>query len=299
MDTVNVPELPDIVVYIEALEPRVLGRTLTAVRLNSPFLLRTVKPPLSDVTGRKVERLRRIGKRIGFGMEGGAWLVLHLMIAGRLHWKKAGAPLGGRQNLAAFDFEDGSLTLTEAGTERRAGLFVMPSEAAAIALNPGGLEVLDASPEEFARVLTSSNHTLKRSLTDPKLFSGIGNAYSDEILHRAGMSPVALTQKLKPEEIAKLHRATIDSLLDWTARLRNDAAGKFPEKVTAFRPDMAVHGKYGEPCPVCGTKVQRIRYASNETNYCPRCQTGGKLLADRSLSRLLGKDGPKRIDDLE
>jgi formamidopyrimidine-DNA glycosylase len=294
-----VPELPDIVVYIEALEPRVVGKTLAAVRLNSPFLLRTVRPAPAEATGRKVERLKRIGKRIGFGMQGDLWLVLHLMIAGRLHWRKPGAPLGGRQNLAAFDFEDGSLVLTEAGTERRAGLFVMPDEASATALNPGGLEVLEATADQFARVLTSENHTLKRALTDPKLFSGIGNAYSDEILHRAQMSPVALTQKLKPEDIAKLHRATTDALLDWTARLRADAGGKFPEKVTAFRADMAVHGKYGEPCPVCGTKVQRIRYASNETNYCPRCQTGGKLLADRSLSRLLREDWPKRIEDIE
>jgi len=296
----RVPELPDIVVYIEALESRVVGRTLSSVRLNSPFLLRTVKPPVSEATGRKVERLKRIGKRIGFGMEGDLWLVLHLMIAGRLHWRKPGAPLGGRRNLAAFDFGDeGSLVLTEAGTERRAGLFVMPSEASATALNPGGLEVLDATAEEFARVLTSENHTLKRALTDPKLFSGIGNAYSDEILHRAQMSPVLLTQKMKPEDIARLHQATIDALLDWTARLRAEAAGKVPEKVTAFRPDMAVHGKYGQPCPVCGTKVQRIRYASNETNYCPRCQTGGKLLADRSLSRLLREDWPKRIEEIE
>ncbi len=294
-----VPELPDIVVYLEALETRILGRELRTVRLNSPFLLRTVKPPLREADGRKVERLKRIGKRIGIGLEGDLWLVLHLMIAGRLHWKKPGVALSGRNNLAAFDFDYGSLVLTEAGTERRAGLFVMPDEASATALNPGGLEVLEASTEEFGRVLQRENHTLKRSLTDPKLFSGIGNAYSDEILHRARMSPVALTQKLKPEEVERLHGAVIDSLRDWTDRLRADAKGKFPEKVTAFRPDMAVHGKFGQPCPVCLSKVQRIRYASNETNYCPRCQTGGRLLADRSLSRLLREDWPKRIEDIE
>jgi formamidopyrimidine-DNA glycosylase len=293
------PELPDVVVYIEALEARVPGRTLLGVRQNSPFLLRTVRPPLGEAAGRRVERLKRIGKRIGIGLEGDLWLVIHLMIAGRLHWRKPGAPLGGRQNLAAFDFEEGSLVLTEAGSERRAGLYVMADEASATGLNPGGLEVLQSTQAEFGWVLQAENHTLKRALTDPKLFSGIGNAYSDEILHRARMSPVALTQKLSAEDLARLHAATVESLLDWTARLRAEAAGKFPEKVTAFRPDMAVHGKYGQPCPVCGTKVQRIRYASNETNYCPRCQTGGKLLADRSLSRLLREDWPKRIEDIE
>ncbi|MBC8167627.1 MAG: formamidopyrimidine-DNA glycosylase, partial [Bryobacteraceae bacterium] len=265
----------------------------------SPFLLRTVKPAVSDAAGRTVKKLRRIGKRIGVGMDGDLWLVLHLMIAGRLHWRKKGAPLGGRNMLAAFDFPNGSLVLTEAGSQHRAGLFVMESEAAAVALNPGGLEVLEATAEEFGRVLTSANHTLKRVLTDPKLFSGIGNAYSDEILHRAQMSPVALTQKLKAEEIARLHRAVQETLVEWVDRLRREAGDKFPEKVTAFRPDMAVHGRYGSPCPVCETKVQRIRYASNETNYCPRCQTGGRLLADRSLSRLLREDWPKRIEDIE
>ncbi len=296
----EMPELPDVTVYLEALEPRIVGRVLTNVRVNSPFLLRTVAPPLSAVKGRRIEGTLRIGKRIGIGLEGDLWLVIHLMIAGRLHWRKAGAPLNARQNLAAFDFgDDGSLVLTEAGSERRAGLFVMESQASARSLDAGGIDVMGSSPEEFGHALQKENHTLKRALTDPKVFSGIGNAYSDEILHRAGMSPVTLTQKLTANDIARLHRATLETLADFTDRLRRDAAGKFPEKVTAFRPDMAVHGKFGEPCPVCGTRVQRIRYASNETNYCPRCQTGGRLLADRSLSRLLKEDWPRRIEDIE
>lgn len=293
------PELPDVVVYLEALQERIRGRELMRVRVNGPFLLRTVTPPLESAFGRRVEKLKRIGKRIGIGLEGDLWLVLHLMIAGRLHWRKPAAALGGRQLLAAFDFEAGSLVLSEAGSQRRAGLSVMPDEASALKLNPGGLEIFDASEADFSRVLTSANHTLKRALTDPRLFSGIGNAYSDEILHRARMSPVTLTHRLTPEEICRLFEATKASLEDWTSRLREEANGKFPEKVTAFRPDMAVHGKFGQPCPVCQTKVQRIRYASNETNYCPRCQTGGRLLADRSLSRLLKQDWPKRIEDIE
>lgn len=294
------PELPDVTVYLEALDTRITGRVLENIRLGSPFLLRTVTPPLNSAIGKRVERLLRIGKRIGVGLEGDLWLVIHLMIAGRLHWRKAGASIGGRQNLAAFDFGDaGTLVLTEAGSERRAGLYVMASEAAARSLDAGGIDVYNCSAEEFGRALQRENHTLKRALTDPKVFSGIGNAYSDEILHRACMSPVTLTQRLSPEDIERLHRAVTEVLQDFTERLRRDAAGKFPEKVTAFRDDMAVHGKFGQPCPVCGTKVQRIRYASNETNYCPRCQTGGKLLADRSLSRLLKDDWPKRIEEIE
>lgn len=293
------PELPDVAVYIEALEKRIAGRVLEEVRVRGPFLLRTVDPPLARAHGRRVERLKRVGKRIAIGLEGDLWLVLHLMIAGRLHWRKRGAPLGGRQMLAAFDFENGSLVLTEAGSERRAGLFVIAGEDGLGKLDAGGLEVLDASPDEFASVVRSRNHTLKRALTDPHLFSGIGNAYSDEILHRAGLSPVALTQRLSDEEVSRLHAATRETMLEWIERLRAEAGDKFPEKVTAFRPDMAVHGRYKQPCPVCGTAVQRIRYASNETNYCPRCQTGGRLLADRSLSRLLREDWPRRIDDIE
>ena len=293
------PELPDIEVYLDALSSRVLNERLEVVRVQSPFLLRTVDPPLAAAAGRKVEKLRRIGKRIAFGLEGDLWLVLHLMIAGRLHWKKPGAALNGRQSLAAFDFAGGSLVLTEAGSQRRAGLWTKPNEAITMASFPGGLEVLEASGEEFARVLVSENHTLKRALTDPSLFSGIGNAYSDEILHAARLSPVVLTQRLTPEEVHRLYDATQSTLRSWIKKLLNEANGKFPEKVTAFREDMAVHGRHTLPCPLCHTKVQRIRYASNETNYCPRCQTGGKLLADRSLSRLLRDDWPKRIEDIE
>ncbi len=298
------PELPDITVYLEALEARVLGRTLERVRLASPFLLRTAVPPIKEAEGRKVVALRRLGKRIVFGLEGDLFLVLHLMIAGRLHWKEAGAPLKGKFALAAFDFAPcdgpgGSLTLTEAGSKKRASLYLLQGEAALADHDPGGLEVLDADEAVFAAALTARNHTVKRALTDPRIFSGIGNAYSDEILHRAGLSPVAMTQKLTAEETARLLTATRETLLDWAQRLRDEAQGKFPEKVTAFRKDMAVHGRYGQPCPVCGTKVQRIRHADNETNYCPRCQTGGKLLADRGLSALLKKDWPKSIDELE
>ncbi len=291
------PELPDITVYIEALEARILGRTLERVRLASPFLLRTTDPPLLEAAGKRVAALRRIGKHIAIGLEQELWLVLHLMIAGRLHWKKPGAALAGRNALAAFDFASGSLVLTEAGSRRRASLHVVRGEEALRALDPGGIDVLDAPFDEFRRALTAENHTLKRALTDPRTFSGIGNAYSDEILHRARLSPVALTQKLAEEDIRRLYDAVRATLEDWIARLRSGDA--FPEKVTAFREDMAVHGKYGRPCPVCGTKVARIRYADNETNYCPRCQTGGRLLADRALSRLLGKDWPRSIDEFE
>lgn len=287
------PELPDITVYIEALESLILNRTLEKVRTNTPFLLRTIDPPLATAEGATVVELRRVGKRIAIGLDNGVWLVLHLMIAGRLHWKPRGTKLAGKNALAAFDFPKGTLTLTEAGSQRRASLHVVRDPAS---LDPGGMEVLDSAEADFARALTLENHTLKRSLADSHVFSGIGNAYSDEILHAAKLSPVALTQSLKPEEIARLHRATIDTLTQWTEKIRGEI---FPEKVTAFREDMAVHGRYGLPCPVCGTKVQRIRYAANETNYCPQCQTGGKLLADRSLSRLLKKDWPRTPEALE
>jgi formamidopyrimidine-DNA glycosylase len=293
------PELPDVAVYIEALEQRTLGHTLERVLIAGPSLLRTATPPLQSAEGRKVVALRRIGKRIAFGLEGDLWLVLHLMIAGRLHWSEKRKLPDGRRMLAGFDFDSGQLTLTEAGTSKRASLYVIGSSAELEKLDPGGIDVLSCSLEEFSKVLTANNHTLKRSLTDPHYFSGIGNAYSDEILHRAQLSPVALTQRLKPEEIKRLYEATRATLVEWTDRLRADAKGKFPEKVTAFRPEMAVHGRYGQPCPVCGTKVQRIRYASNETNYCPHCQTGGKLLADRSLSRLLRQDWPRSLDEME
>jgi formamidopyrimidine-DNA glycosylase len=294
-----VPELPDIVVYIEALERRLLRQTLERVRIASPFLLRTAEPVIEAAQGKSVEKLRRIGKRIAFGMPDDLWLVLHLMIAGRLHWREAGVKLGSKQMLAALDFQHGSLLLTEAGTQRRASLHVVRGEEALRALDPGGLEVLDSDVGAFAARLTSANHTLKRALTDARLFSGIGNAYSDEILHRAQLSPVALTGRLSEEEIARLCAAARATLLEWTDRLRAETKGKFPEKVTAFRPQMAVHGKYGQPCPRCGAKVQRVRYASNETNYCAKCQTGGKLLADRALSRLLKQDWPRTLEELE
>jgi len=293
------PELPDISIYIEALESRILGQQLQGVRLASPFLLRTIDPPLQAATGRTVLALRRIGKRIAIGLDGDLWLVLHLMIAGRLHWAKLGSKLQPRRGLAAFDFPDGSLVLTEAGSKKRASLHVVSGEAGLLSLDPGGLEVLDADLPAFSARLISSNHTLKRALTDPRLFSGIGNAYSDEILHRARLSPIALTQKLSAEEIQRLYDATRSALTDWIARLRKESNGKFPEHVTAFRDGMAVHGRYGQACPRCGAKVQRIRYADNETNYCAVCQTGGKLLADRSLSRLLREDWPKTLEELE
>ena len=293
------PELPDIVVYIEALEKRILDRTLEHVLIVSPFLLRTAVPPLSSTEGKRVTRLRRIGKRICIGLEDDLWLVLHLMIAGRLHWRKGKAKVAKPRGLAAFEFDQGSLLWTEAGSQKRASLHVVQGESGLQSLDPGGIEIFDSSPTEFARVLQSANHTLKRALTDPRLFSGIGNAYSDEILFEAQLSPLALTQKLKPDEIERLYYATRANLERWTELLRKQTGLSFPEGVTAFRPGMAVHGRYKEPCVRCGTKIQRIRYAANETNYCPTCQTGGKLLADRSLSRLLREDWPKTPEDLE
>jgi|SRR5581483_773444 len=293
------PELPDIAAYLTALEPRIKAQPLEKVRLASPFLLRTVEPPLGAVEGRTVRELRRIGKRIVFGLDGDLWLALHLMIAGRLHWRPPGAKLAGRTTLAAFDFPDGSLVLTEAGSKRRASLHLFRGEAALQAIDPGGIDVLAADFDSFRDALTSENRTLKRALTDPRVLSGIGNAYSDEILHAARLSPLALTQKLKPDEWHRLFAATRDSLQLWIDRLRIEAQRAFPEKVTAFREGMAVHGRYGQPCPRCGEPIQRIRYADNETNYCARCQTGGKVLADRSLSRLLGSDWPRTLDELE
>ncbi len=293
------PELPDVVVYLESLQPRIVGRTLERVRLASPFLLRSVDPPLDEVKGRRVQKLRRLGKRIVIGLDQELFLVLHLMIAGRLHWKERGAKLPGKVGLAAFDFDNGTLTLTEAGTKKRASLYVVRGEESLAAHNPGGVEVLDATLAGFRDALIRENHTLKRALTDPHLFSGIGNAYSDEILHRARLSPLVLTQRLKEDEIGRLFEATRATLLDWLERLRHEAGGDFPEKVTAFRGGMAVHGRFGQPCPACGSPVQRIVYAENETNYCPTCQTGGKLLADRSLSRLLKDDWPRTIEEWE
>jgi formamidopyrimidine-DNA glycosylase len=293
------PELPDIAAYIVAMAPRVLGRTLEHVRLFSPFLLRTIEPPLADAEGRAVRELRRVGKRIAIGVEGGDWLVLHLMIAGRLHWRPPHVKLAGRQNLAVFDFANGTLTLTEAGSKRRASLHVVRGEEGLRSLDPGGIDVCAADLDAFRRTLTFENHTLKRALTDPRNFSGIGNAYSDEILHAARLSPIAQTQKLTAEEIARLYAATRETLQHWVERLRAEARQKFPEKVTAFREGMAVHGRYGQACPRCGAKIQRIRYADHETNYCAPCQTGGKLLADRGLSRLLGSDWPRTLEELE
>ncbi len=293
------PELPDIAAYITALESRLLGMKLERVRLGSPFLLRSVDPPLSIVEGRTLEQLRRIGKRIAFGVEGDLWLVLHLMIAGRLHWKKRDVKLGGRRNLAAFDFPDGSLLLTEAGSKHRASLHVVRGVEKLATFDAGGIDVFAADLDQFRSVLSAENHTLKRVLTDPRMLSGIGNAYSDEILHAAQLSPVALTQKLKDEEWEKLFSATRLTLKLWIERLQREAKIAFPEKVTAFRKDMAVHGRYGQPCPRCGDKILRIRYADKETNYCARCQTGGKVLADRSLSRLLGSDWPRSLEELE
>ena len=293
------PELPDITAYITALEPRIVGQRLERVRLGSPFLLRTVQPPLASVDGRVVKEVRRIGKRIAIGLEGDLWLVLHLMIAGRLHWRPVGAKLGGRQNLAAFDFPNGSLVLTEAGSKRRASLHLISGEANLASLDAGGIDVFAADLESFRSVLTAENHTLKRALTDPRLLSGIGNAYSDEILHAAQLSPITLTNKVTPSEWERLFAATRQTLQLWISRLGAEAQSAFPEKVTAFRKDMAVHGRYGLPCPRCGDKVLRIRYADKETNYCARCQTGGKVLADRSLSRLLGSDWPRTLDELE
>jgi formamidopyrimidine-DNA glycosylase len=293
------PELPDIVTYLSALETRVRSRTLQRVRLVSPFLLRTVVPPVESVEGKKVQALHRIGKRIVFEFDGRLCLVLHLMIAGRLHWSDPGARINAKIGLASFDFENGSLILTEAGTKKRASLHVVQGESALRALDPGGLEALDATVEQFRAALVRENHTLKRALTDPHLFSGIGNAYSDEILHRARLSPLAMTSKLKPEEVERLHRATLEIFREAIHRLREEAKGDFPEGVTAFRKWHAVHGRFKKPCPVCGSPIQRIRYADNETNYCPKCQTGGKVLADRSLSRLLKEDWPRTLEELE
>jgi len=308
------PELPDISAYITALDERIVGQTLERVRLGSIFLLRSVDPPLNAAEGKTVRELRRIGKRIAIGVDsdisterhepvtgdpGYIWLVLHLMIAGRLHWKPAGAKLAGRSALAAFDFPNGSLVLTEAGSKRRASLYVVRGEEALRAMDPGGVEVFETDLDGFRAALTAENRTLKRALTDPRLISGVGNAYSDEILHAAQLSPVTLTQKLKPEEWRRLFTETRRVLMEWMDRLGNDAKKSFPEKVTAFRPEMAVHGRFNLPCPRCGEKVQRIRYADNETNYCAKCQTGGKVLADRSLSRLLGSDWPRTLDELE
>jgi len=294
-----VPELPDITAYISALEPRVLGQKLVRVRVASISLLRTADPPLASGEGRVVRRLRRVGKRIAFGFDDELWLVLHLMIAGRLHWRPPEAKLGGRNSLAAFDFPGGTLVLTEAGAKRRASLYVLRGDDALQAIDPGGIDVFASDLEEFRRALTVENRTLKRALTDPRIVSGIGNAYSDEILHAAQLSPIALTHKLKPLEWERLYTATRETLQRWSDRLRDETNGGFPEHVTAFRKDMSVHGRYGEPCPRCGEPVQRIRYADNETNYCARCQTGGALLADRSLSRLLKADWPRTLEELD
>lgn len=293
------PELPDIVVYIEALEKRILGQTLEHIRIASPFLLRSVDPPLRSAEGKTVLELRRIGKRIAIGLDGDLWLVLHLMIAGRLHWRTRGVKVSRPRGLAAFDFPNGSLLLTEQGSQKRASLHLVAGEEGLRKLDPGGLEVLDTDLKTFTAALTTENHTLKRSLTDPRTLSGIGNAYSDEILFEAGLSPVLLTQKMTADQIRRLFDATRSTLLRWADLLRKEAGDGFPEKVTAFRPEMAVHGRYKEPCLRCGAKVQRIRYASNETNYCAHCQTGGKLLADRALSRLMREDWPRTLEELE
>ncbi len=293
------PEYPDIETYLACLRPRVQGQALTGVRIANPFLLRSVSPPIKAAIGKQVTELRRIGKRIVFGLVGDLFLVLHLMIAGRLHWKEAGAKPAGRHGLAAFDFPDGTLILTEAGSKKRASLYLASGEAALAEHDPGGIEVIDIDRDTFAAALTAANHTVKRSLTDPRLFSGIGNAYSDEILHRARLSPIKMTGKLDADEIDRLHGAIREVLLEWTERLTAEAGDGFPKKVTAFRKEMAVHGKYGQPCPACGAPVQRIVHASNETNYCAQCQTGGKLLADRALSRLLKKDWPRTLEELE
>ena len=292
------PELPDILAYLAALEPRIAGHELLAVRLGSPFLLRSVSPPIAEAAGRRVLRLSRLGKRVVFELEGGLRLVLHLMIAGRLHWKPRGAKVGGRGALAAFDFEDGSLVLTEAGTKRRASLHLV-RDAEIANLDRGGLEVLESDLGGFRAALARENHTVKRALTDPRLFSGIGNAYADEILHRARMSPARLTSRLTEEETERLWHATLKTLEEWSGRLIAEARRSFPEQVTAFREGMAVHGRYGKPCPACGTPIQRIVYAENESNYCPTCQTGGKLLADRALSQLLKGDWPRTLEELE
>lgn len=290
------PELPDIAAYLSALEPRVLGEPLERIRIGTPFLLRTIRPSVSDAEGRTVGEFRRVGKRIAIGLDGDIWLVIHLMIAGRLHWKPRDSKTGGRNHLAAFDFPKGMLTLTEAGAKRRASLHIVSGEQGLRDLDPGGIDVLSANLDAFRAALTRENHTIKRALTDPRVISGIGNAYSDEILHAARLSPLVQTQKMSDEQWQSLFAATQITLNDWIARLKSD---KFPEKVTAFREGMAAHGRYGQPCPRCGEKIQRIRYADNETNYCARCQTGGKVLADRGLSRLLGADWPRTLEELE
>ncbi len=293
------PELPDILAYMHALEARVIDQPIVLIRLASAFLLRTAEPPIEELHGRAVRELRRVGKRIVFGFEDDFWLVLHLMIAGRLHWRQAGAKLSVRQNLAAFDFKDGSLVLTEAGSKHRASLHLFKGKESLKLIDPGGIEIFDCDVNSFRNALSSENRTLKRSLTDPRIVSGIGNAYSDEILHAAQLSPIALTQKLTDEEWQRLFTATRDTLTLWIDRLGTEAENSFPEKVTAFREAMSVHGRYGKPCPRCGAPIQRIRYADNETNYCARCQTGGKLLADRGLSRVLKNDWPRTLDELE
>jgi formamidopyrimidine-DNA glycosylase len=293
------PELPDVNAYLCALDTRIVGRTLENVRVASAFVLRTAEPPIADLQGQVVRELRRIGKRVVIGMSNDLWVVIHLMIAGRLHWRAPGVKLSGRNNLAAFDFAEGSLLLTEAGTKRRASLHVLRGEPALRAMDPGGIDILSSTLDEFRAALTAENRTLKRALTDPRIVSGIGNAYSDEILHAAQLSPIALTRKLRPEEWDRLYSATRTTLETWIRRLCTEAQQGFPERVTAFRPDMAVHGRYGQACPRCGDTIQRIRYADSETNYCVRCQTEGKLLADRALSRLLGADWPRTMDELE
>ncbi len=293
------PELPDIVVYLERLRPRIQGQCLEHARIASPFLLRTFDPPFSEVEGKEVLGLRRLGKRIVWAFASDLFAIFHLMIAGRFHWNPHGAKVPRKVGLAAFDFPTGTLLLTETGTKKRASLHLARGEAALASHNPGGLEVLETDEASFRTALLKENHTLKRALTDPRLFSGIGNAYSDEILHSSRLSPLALTQRMTEEEISRLFLSTRRSLLDWTERLRREVGDGFPEKVTAFREGMAVHGRFGQPCPVCGTAVQRIVYAENETNYCPRCQTNGKVLADRSLSRLLKDDWPRSIEELE
>jgi len=293
------PELPDITAYITAIESRILNQRLEHIRIATPFLLRTAQPPVSSAEGQTVRELRRVGKRIAIGLENDIWLVLHLMIAGRLHWRPLGAKLGGRNNLAAFDFPHGSLTLTEAGSKRRASLHVVQGLEALQAMDPGGIDIFQSDLAAFRHALTQENRTLKRALTDPRIVSGIGNSYSDEILHAARLSPITLTQKLTTEEWDRLFKATRQIMQLWIDRLNTEAKSSFPEKVTAFRPEMAVHGRFEQPCPVCGTPVQRIRYADNETNYCPTCQTNGKVLADRSLSRLLKSDWPRTLDELE
>jgi formamidopyrimidine-DNA glycosylase len=294
-----VPELPDITIYLEALNARILGQPLERLRIGNPFLVRTIEPSPAELSGRRVTELRRLGKRIVFALDGDLFLVLHLMIAGRLRWRERGAPIPGKVGLAAFDFPNGTAILTEAGSKRQASIHIVRGEAALAELDPEGLEVLTGDRQSFAQRLTRENHTLKRALTDPHIFSGIGNAYSDEILHAARLSPMKTTGSLTGEEVARLFDATQETLRTWIARLRDEVAGEFPDKVTAFHKEMAVHGRYGQPCPVCGAPVQRIVYAKNEANYCSRCQTGGRLLSDRALSRLLREDWPRTLDELE